>query len=217
MHRRVAADRRSAIFQAVDAAHPVEGVGHRVGLAALQRADEVPLEAQVTQRLDLVDAFQHVASPNARCPAAAASRTAAAGQVLLTASSDTADGSRPAAARAAASMRARYPHSPLADCRHIRGLFPWEAIGEKHSIARVGLDGPRFSPCFGPLTGILVQTKTMVVDITELLAFAVKNKASDLHLLAGLLPDDPRLATCAVINLPPPEHKDVHAMVSATS
>ena len=30
------------------------------------------------------------------------------------------------------------------------------------------------------------------MDITQLLAFSVKNKASDLHLSAGLPPNDPR-------------------------
>src|SRR3954449_5048849 len=45
-------------------------------------------------------------SPKSRWPSAASARTASAGQVLLTASSDTSAGSRPAA-RAVASIRAR--------------------------------------------------------------------------------------------------------------
>jgi len=47
-------------LEAVDTMHPVEGVRHRARLVALQRADEMPLEAQRSQRLDLVDAFLHV-------------------------------------------------------------------------------------------------------------------------------------------------------------
>ncbi|MCL2656703.1 MAG: type IV pilus twitching motility protein PilT [Betaproteobacteria bacterium] len=51
------------------------------------------------------------------------------------------------------------------------------------------------------------------MDITELLAFAVKNKASDLHLSAGLPPMIRVNGDVRRINLPPLEHKDVHAMV----
>lgn len=51
------------------------------------------------------------------------------------------------------------------------------------------------------------------MDITELLAFGVKNKASDLHLSAGLPPMIRVHGDVRRINLPPMEHKDVHAMV----
>ncbi len=51
------------------------------------------------------------------------------------------------------------------------------------------------------------------MDISELLAFVVKNKASDLHLSAGLPPMIRVQGDIRRINLPPLEHKDVHAMV----
>jgi twitching motility protein PilT len=51
------------------------------------------------------------------------------------------------------------------------------------------------------------------MDISELLAFTVKNKASDLHLSAGLPPMIRVNGDVRRINLPPLEHKDVHAMV----
>ncbi|MFN0316520.1 MAG: type IV pilus twitching motility protein PilT [Burkholderiales bacterium] len=51
------------------------------------------------------------------------------------------------------------------------------------------------------------------MDIAELLAFAVKNKASDLHLSSGLPPMIRVHGDVRRINLPPMEHKDVHAMV----
>src|SRR5262245_36999915 len=51
------------------------------------------------------------------------------------------------------------------------------------------------------------------MDITELLAFAVKNKASDLHLSAGLPPMIRVHGDIRRINLPPMEHEDVHAIV----
>src|SRR5512135_1107826 len=51
------------------------------------------------------------------------------------------------------------------------------------------------------------------MDIAELLAFAVKNRASDLHLSAGLPPMIRVHGDMRRINLPPMEHEDVHAMV----
>ena len=51
------------------------------------------------------------------------------------------------------------------------------------------------------------------MDISELLAFVVKNKASDLHLSSGLPPMIRVNGDVRRINLPPMEHKDVHAMV----
>jgi twitching motility protein PilT len=51
------------------------------------------------------------------------------------------------------------------------------------------------------------------MDISELLAFTVKNKASDLHLSAGLPPMIRVHGDVRRINLPPLEHSDVHAMV----
>ncbi len=51
------------------------------------------------------------------------------------------------------------------------------------------------------------------MDITELLAFVVKNKASDLHLSSGLPPMIRVHGDVRRINLPPMEHKDVHSMI----
>ena len=51
------------------------------------------------------------------------------------------------------------------------------------------------------------------MDITELLSFVVKNNASDLHLSSGLPPMIRVHGDIRRINLPPMEHKDVHAMV----
>ena len=51
------------------------------------------------------------------------------------------------------------------------------------------------------------------MDITELLAFGVKNKASDLHLSSGLPPMIRVHGDVRRINLPAMEHKDVHSMV----
>src|ERR1019366_3346359 len=51
------------------------------------------------------------------------------------------------------------------------------------------------------------------MDISELLAFVVKNKASDLHLSSGLPPMIRVHGDIKRINLPPMEHKDVHGMI----
>jgi twitching motility protein PilT len=51
------------------------------------------------------------------------------------------------------------------------------------------------------------------VDISELLAFVVKNKASDLHLSSGLPPMIRVHGDIRRINLPAMEHKDVHSMI----
>jgi twitching motility protein PilT len=51
------------------------------------------------------------------------------------------------------------------------------------------------------------------MEISELLAFSVKNKASDLHLSAGLPPMIRVNGDIRRINLPPLDHKGVHDMV----
>src|SRR3954466_3143897 len=51
------------------------------------------------------------------------------------------------------------------------------------------------------------------MDLTELLAFVVKNKASALHLSSGLPPMIRVHGDIKRINLPAMEHKDVHSML----
>ena len=51
------------------------------------------------------------------------------------------------------------------------------------------------------------------MDIAELLAFSVKNKASDLHLSAGLPPMIRVHGDVRRINVPALEHAEVHGMV----
>jgi twitching motility protein PilT len=51
------------------------------------------------------------------------------------------------------------------------------------------------------------------VDITELLTFSAKNKASDLHISSGEAPMIRVDGDVKRINLPAMEHKDVHAMI----
>jgi twitching motility protein PilT len=51
------------------------------------------------------------------------------------------------------------------------------------------------------------------VDVAQLLAFAVKNKASDLHLSSGVPPMIRVDGDVKRINMPPLKHKEVHSMV----
>ena len=53
----------------------------------------------------------------------------------------------------------------------------------------------------------------MAVDIAQLLAFAVKNNASDLHLSAGVPPMIRVDGDMKRINMPALAHKEVHGMV----
>ena len=53
----------------------------------------------------------------------------------------------------------------------------------------------------------------MAADVSQLLAFGVKNKASDLHLSAGVPPMIRVDGDVRRINMPAMEHKDVHDMV----
>ena len=53
----------------------------------------------------------------------------------------------------------------------------------------------------------------MAVDIAQLLAFAVKNNASDLHLSSGVPPMIRVDGDIKRINMPPLSHKEVHSMV----
>ena len=51
------------------------------------------------------------------------------------------------------------------------------------------------------------------MDIAELLTFSVKNKASDLHLSAGLPPMIRVDGDIRRINIPALDHKEVHALI----
>ena len=53
----------------------------------------------------------------------------------------------------------------------------------------------------------------MAVDIAQLLAFSVKNNASDLHLSAGVPPMIRVDGDVKRVNMPALTHKDVHSMI----
>ncbi len=65
----------------------------------------------------------------------------------------------------------------------------------------------------GTLCPIFREAQRLYMDISELLAFVVKNKASDLHLSAGVPPMIRVHGNMKRINLPAMDHKDVHGMI----
>ena len=67
---------------------------------------------------------------------------------------------------------------------------------------------PTLMGCTAPLWGLV-----MAVDIAQLLAFSVKNNASDLHLSAGVPPMIRVDGDVKRINMPALTHKDVHSMI----
>ncbi len=62
-------------------------------------------------------------------------------------------------------------------------------------------------------TAGVMRKRIIGMDIAELLAFSVKNTASDLHLSSGLPPMLRVHGDVRRINLPAMEHKDVHSLV----
>lgn len=66
---------------------------------------------------------------------------------------------------------------------------------------------------FSEIVAIIAQAIPHPMDITQLLAFSVKNKASDLHLSAGLPPMIRVHGDVRRINVEPLEHRQVHDMV----
>jgi len=67
---------------------------------------------------------------------------------------------------------------------------------------------PTHMGCTAPLWGLV-----MAVDIAQLLAFSVKNNASDLHLSAGVPPMIRVDGDVKRVNMPALTHKDVHSMI----
>src|ERR1051325_10065785 len=64
-----------------------------------------------------------------------------------------------------------------------------------------------------PAAFLCSQGAQMAVDIAQLLAFAVKNNASDLHLSAGVPPMIRVDGDMKRVNMPALTHKEVHSMV----
>src|SRR5690606_31420895 len=176
---------------------PGEVLRHLACLVALQGADEMPFEIEIGQRLDLGHAFLHVVL--AEGALAAARRL-------------THIGGRPGLGNGQETRLLWRPPDSLAGCGNAR-MYGLQVGGNRcHIMARQYISRHSRSTSRPALRSSHFPFGTSM-DITELLAFVVKNKASDLHLSAGLPPMIRVHGDVRRINLPPLEHKDVHAMV----
>jgi twitching motility protein PilT len=177
--------------QLIDGMYPVESLGNQARLVGLQRTDEMPVKPQRPQLVDLGKALLNIAF----------AKSALAGGCQLTYGSG----------------RPVFAHGEQANIGGVTAVLPRGAgdsrenglqLGSKcgHNRALRRFQEYSTAPC-------PVARGPNRMDITELLAFSVKNKASDLHLSAGLPPIIRVNGDVRRINLPAMEHKDVHAMV----
>ncbi len=174
--------------------HPVELLGHQARLVALQRADAMPFEpaAQVGQRGDLVQAFLHVVLAEGRLARGLGLAQPPSGKVFETASSRTAPASPPDVGAGHLDPRAAHLLELVANRRH-------NLPNSYQNVTDFNLTSN--------------AQRSRPSDITQLLAFSVKNKASDLHLSAGLPPMIRVHGDVRRINVDLLDHKAVHAMV----
>ena len=184
-------------FQSVNRLHPVKVLCDQPGLVALHRADAMPLQASVRlKRHDFFNALDNVVF--------AKSELAACHGVQHCISAECfGHGQKPDAGRVAPGSNARsgdavihalkvtnnHGHNPTVNCN--RQGFVLQIVA----------------------TNIANFSRVSRMDITQLLAFSVKNKASDLHLSAGLPPMIRVHGDVRRINVEPLDHKQVHAMV----
>lgn len=180
-------------FQAVDGVNPVEVLGHAAGFVALDGADAVPLQASMgrtAQSCNFVHGFLDVVFTEG-----ALSAGVGGGNV----------GCR----------------EGFGDGQQLHGIrvTPRLLAGGVDALVNVGeLAGEDFGGRRGGHNGRVAYIgieliKGVSMDITQLLAFSVKNKASDLHLSAGLPPMIRVHGDVRRINVEPLDHKAVHSMV----
>lgn len=169
--------------------NPVKVLGHQAGFVALDRADAMPLQGQVAQLGDFLHRFLDVVFTK---------------------------GGLPGGKGGLHGIRAKsFGHRQQMDAvlRAARSQ-----TGRMDSVAhRLELGLNRGHNCVKTREALSVtniaSTQGEFVDITQLLAFSVKNKASDLHLSAGLPPMIRVHGDVRRINVEPLDHKQVHAMV----
>ena len=168
-------------FESVQCVDPVKMLGHQPCFVALNRADAVPLDGQVTQLGDFLNRFLNVVFTK---------RGLSGGKSRLDR----------VCAKGLGYGQQTHGVARAACC--CAGLVDAQA-----HAAQAGLN--RGHNC-------LSVTNNRIggfVDITQLLAFSVKNKASDLHLSAGLPPMIRVHGDVRRLNVDALEHKQVHTMV----
>ncbi len=177
-------------LQAIDRVDPVEGRCDDPRLVALQRADQVPLWTwlEPRQRRDLLRRFLHVVLAEE-----ALARGVRLGDRLDAeglAHREQRDALHGASGGRTSACNARVHLGELV-CDHC-------VLALRR---RAGSASCRTDPAL---------TSRRAMDITQLLAFSVKNKASDLHLSSGLPPMIRVHGDVRRISIDPLEHKQVH-------
>jgi twitching motility protein PilT len=169
---------------AIQAVQPMEMLGDDAGLVALQGADEVPFQGQVGQGFDLGQGFLRVTFAEQPLPGGMRLPDRLGGKSLA---------HRQKAGTIRASTRGGAGDFDAGsaslqgggDCAHNAP----RSLGKNH------------------------VTRGIIMEISELLAFSVKNKASDLHLSAGLPPMIRVHGDIRRINVPPLNNQEVRAMI----
>jgi len=160
--------RRCATLSRSTRVHPMKMLGHHTGLVALHRADAVPLQGQVGQGCHFVDRFLTVPAKGG-----------------LSRAVGLADG---------------VGTKGLGNSQHRDALRRAPVLGAGQ-LARARAAGPALTAIprgsQSPKRSKQHALKEVRVDITQPLAFSVKNKASDLHLSSGSAAHDPRAWRCA--------------------
>ena len=190
-------------FFAVHGVHPVKVLGDQPGLVALYRANAMPLQGlhirHGTHGGNLVDTFLDVVFAKRPLPGQRGFAHRLGGKGF---------GHREQR------HLCGLPAALLTCIGNLRVNALELAGNHRHNLSKRTKPYSRCQPfatckCARPAAS---RGRTFV-DITTLLAFSVKNKASDLHLSAGLPPMIRVHGDVRRINVEPLDHKTVHAMV----
>jgi twitching motility protein PilT len=168
----------------VDAMHPMEMFGDGACLVALHGADEMPFESQIGECRDLGQGFLNIAFAKTELSGGVGFPNRIGGKCLAHRQEM---GTIKASSRGCAGGGDPVPANLQGggDCAHNAP----RSLGKNH------------------------VTRGIIMEISELLAFSVKNKASDLHLSAGLPPMIRVHGDIRRINVPPLNNQEVRAMV----
>jgi len=180
---------------AIETFQPVEMPRDLAALVGLQRADQVPSQGQIGQFALLGQGLLHVVFA----------------EVALPTGGEGAHGAgRPGLGHGEQSCRWRRRHLRGGDTRADSLKRDTPGVQARRLLRQRG--GGLYSNLMLTMPPRAVGGGSRM-DIAELLAFSVKNKASDLHLSAGLPPMIRVDGDVRRINVPALEHKQVHALI----
>lgn len=191
--------------QSIQGMHPIEMGRHFRRLIALQRPDEMPDQRQVTKGLLFQQSLLDIVL-------AEIDLTQYRQRTHLFRRSELAHGQQAHARRIPTTGRSGGSdlgqHGPVLFCQLLVHLDFAQSSGFAYSTVLAYGTGPDV-----PTIPSRHPYSEERMDIGELLAFSVKNGASDLHLSAGLPPMIRVDGDVRRINVPAMQHKDVHDLV----